>query len=486
MASRFGQRRVGRHHEYSAFADSSLLHAKDRPSKPPVSEFSHSATWWDDGEEHREQEDALREQLTEMDEHVARLQDMLRCERDKCRHLQVRCNQQEAELRRREQHGNRLKERLSQLTDRHRDKGPCELLLKLINSCTTICCYVNLLLTCHFICTDPSRVNVAIEVLNFPPGGRGKREQPVKSLKSNVRQEEATLRLMLERREAELREAMKLRHSLTTVLHALRVNMEQSLLDSVDDQGKAQTDNKRLHQAESALGDHVTGGVVQSWRNVQRRLGNVLSKGLASAGTDHDKLLAQLETELKESQQLVQLQQQLLQDSLTSPVPSDLADCYFLEEWERLRFRRAELDHQRRNFERERQCFTDAAIRLSLEKASLLKQQYLWESPLPAKVAHCNNRSESTVLSFSGLGPTNISGCLPITPSPTESVTAAVLGSHQGKVWVQTPSTPELYSALNLSYNCRVGEGDHQSDSWHSGANGRGHTSQAAHLDWSF
>lgn len=32
---------------------------------------------------------------------------------------------------------------------------------------------------------------------------------------------------MLERREAELREAMKLRHSLTTLLHALRVDMEQ-------------------------------------------------------------------------------------------------------------------------------------------------------------------------------------------------------------------------------------------------------------------
>lgn len=31
---------------------------------------------------------------------------------------------------------------------------------------------------------------------------------------------------MLERREAELREAMKLRHSLTTLLHALRVDME--------------------------------------------------------------------------------------------------------------------------------------------------------------------------------------------------------------------------------------------------------------------
>lgn len=40
------------------------------------------------------------------------------------------------------------------------------------------------------------------------------------------RREEETLRLMLERREAELREAMKLRHSIATLLHALRVDME--------------------------------------------------------------------------------------------------------------------------------------------------------------------------------------------------------------------------------------------------------------------
>lgn len=32
---------------------------------------------------------------------------------------------------------------------------------------------------------------------------------------------------MLERRETELREAMKLRHSLTTLLHALRTDMQQ-------------------------------------------------------------------------------------------------------------------------------------------------------------------------------------------------------------------------------------------------------------------
>lgn len=117
--------------------------------------------------------------------------------------------------------------------------------------------------------------------------------------------------------------------------------------------------------------------------------------GHTGVGTDHDKLLVRLETDLKESQQLVRLQQQLLQvwssiihiytqfhllaseilailslclqDNIASPVHSELADSYFLEEWERLQLHWAELDHQRRTFERERQSFTDAAIRLSHE-----------------------------------------------------------------------------------------------------------------------
>ncbi|KAI3352883.1 hypothetical protein L3Q82_019462, partial [Scortum barcoo] len=423
MASRFSQKRAGRCSEHSG---SYLL--RD-PSPDPLNELSCSSSWWTDREEHREQGDTLRvvlqEQLKEMDEHVARLQDMLRCERAKCTRLQLRCNQQEAELKRREQQSNRMKERLSQLTDRRKEKGPC------------------------------------IEVLNFPPGGRGKREHPVKLIRSSAKREEATLRLMLERREAELREAMKLRHSLTTLLHALRVDMERTLSDAVDVQDEAQTEDKRLDQAEVALGNHVTGGVIQSWRQVQARLGEVLSEGTTGVGTDHDKLLARLETDLKESQQLVRLQQQLLQDSLVSPASSELADCYFLEEWDRLQMRWAELDHQRRTFERERQSFTDAAIRLSHERrdfeqqrASLLKQQYLYDSPLSGKGAPNNTRRESTALSFSGLGPTSISGCLPLTPSSTRSGTAAVSGSLQGGVRVQTPSTPELYSALNLSYNC--------------------------------
>ncbi len=44
-------------------------------------------------------------------------------------------------------------------------------------------------------------------------------------------------------------------------------------------QDEAQTEDKRLDQAEVALGDHVTGGVVQSWRQVQTRLGDLPSDG---------------------------------------------------------------------------------------------------------------------------------------------------------------------------------------------------------------
>lgn len=61
-------------------------------------------------------------------------------------------------------------------------------------------------------------------------------------------------------------------------------------------------------------------------------------------------------------------------------------------------------------------------------------------------------------LDFSGLGPTSMSSCLPITPSSTESGSAALSALHQGIVGAQTPSTPELYAALDLSYNRRLVE----------------------------
>ena len=50
---------------------------------------------------------------------------------------------------------------------------------------------------------------------------------------------------------------------------------------------------------------------------------------------------------------------------------------------------------------------------------------------------------------------TRVFGCLPITPS---SKSGAAPGLHQRGVGPRTPDTPELYSALNLSYNSRSGK----------------------------
>ncbi|KAK7930222.1 hypothetical protein WMY93_006617 [Mugilogobius chulae] len=432
MASRFGQRRVGHLHDPAAGLS-------ERRDPNPISPLYDSTIWWDDRERQRDDGESLREQLKTMDDHIFRLQDILKCEQAKCTQLQQRCHQQEAELRRKEQNINRMRERLSIVTDRHKDKGP------------------------------------TIKILNTLPSARGKREQlPMKK-------EERAVRLMLERREAELREAMKLRHSLASLLHALRCDMEQTWAQLEGCEDETQYVDKRLDQAERALGDHVTGGVVQSWRHVQKKLGTFKYEGTTESGTDHEKLMTQLQGELKESQRLVQMQQELLQGSVGSPAPSELHDCYFLEEWSRLHDRWTEFEHQKRTFERERQAFTDAAIRLSHERrdfeqqqASLLKLQFLSDANVFG--SQSSNRRESTDINFSGIRLLNTPGSH-MTFSPTTVPQRADVTGNPRRVRIQTPSTPELYSALNLPYK-RCGGAE---DTWD------GNTNPAVpHLDRSF
>lgn len=118
------------------------------------------------------------------------------------------------------------------------------------------------------------------------------------------------------------------------------------------------------------------------------------------------------------------------------------------------------------------------------QKASLLKQEYLSDSP------HLSNgRRECTEVSeymFNGdfffmaifhpykhlkmyspvpgycpqVEQTRVFGCIPITPSPKSGAAHEL---HQEGVGAQTPDTPELYSALNLSYHSRSARSHNQS-----------------------
>ncbi|XP_062304913.1 LOW QUALITY PROTEIN: afadin- and alpha-actinin-binding protein [Osmerus eperlanus] len=440
--SKRGQRRPGalrRGQEFSDLQDTFLL---SREPGSSFSETSHSTSWWAGRDERKVRGPSLKEQLSEKEQHIARIQDALRREREKSSRLQSRCVQQGAELRRREQQASRLRERLA---DTRRDRGHGEGMHTHTHTLASV---------------------MLIEQLLRPARG------------NPSRREEAALPAMLERREAELREAMKLRHGLTSLLHTLRRDMEQTIQDTDVEQEEA--DNGVGSNQRRCWGSMWTGGVVQGWRKVQRRLEDLLIAGHTGEGTDQDKLLAQLEQELQEGHQLIKTQQQLLQDSLNSPMPDTLEDCYFLEEWEGLQARRAEMEQQRRSFQRERQAFTDAAIRLGRErcefeqqKASLVKQHYLCESPVFGKTTRYNRR-ESTALSLLGSDHTSFSdSCLAASSSLGSGVTPwPRWGTARGcgEVRVQTPSTPELYSFLRLPFQNRSSENPAQPESWDKGA----------------
>ncbi|XP_064179688.1 afadin- and alpha-actinin-binding protein isoform X1 [Anguilla rostrata] len=426
---------------------------------PAHSDVSCSATSWTGRKEPRGRERGrasslrvpyveLTEQLAESERHIGRLQDTLRHEREKCMRLQSRSTQQAVDLRRREQQAMRLKERLGQLADGHRGRRS------------------------------------SIDILNALPRTPGK-DTPSR-MRANGRREEEVFKLMLERREVELREAMQLRQCLTTLLCSLRADMERTLQDCMV-AGSQGPDCKRLIQSEEALGDHVTGGIVQGWNKVQKRLAEFISEGFSSVtlGTDQEKLLAQLETDLEKSKQLVRLQQQLLQDNVGAPLPHSLADSYYLEEWERLQAKRVEFESQRRSFQRERQAFTEAAIRLGHErrqfeqqKASLLRQQFLCHSPL---LPSSRSRRDSSALSISGSDHMTYSSCRPDSPSSLESGIAPWAG--QGGV--RTPSTPELYSALRIPFRRRSSmESPSRGGGWEARPDGI--LNPLTVLDWSF
>lgn len=60
----------------------------------------------------------------------------------------------------------------------------------------------------------------------------------------------------------------------------------KALSDMPVAQDKMVAEEKRLDQAEEALGDHLTGGVVQGWRRVQRKLGLLVQGEAQAAGNN--------------------------------------------------------------------------------------------------------------------------------------------------------------------------------------------------------
>ncbi|XP_011353990.1 afadin- and alpha-actinin-binding protein [Pteropus vampyrus] len=145
--------------------------------------------------------------------------------------------------------------------------------------------------------------------------------------------------------------------------------------------------------------EQLTNSIRKQWRILKshvEKLDNQVSKVHIEGFNDEDVISRQdheqetekLELEIQQCKEMIKTQQQLLQQQLATACDDDttslLRDCYLLEEKERLKEEWSLFKEQKKNFEKERRSFTEAAIRLGLERkafeeerASWLKQQFL-------------------------------------------------------------------------------------------------------------
>ncbi|XP_056671391.1 afadin- and alpha-actinin-binding protein isoform X5 [Monodelphis domestica] len=154
---------------------------------------------------------------------------------------------------------------------------------------------------------------------------------------------------------------------------------------------------------------------------------------------DHEQETEKLELEIQQCKEMIQTQQQLLQQftACDDDTSSLLQDCYLLEEKERLEEEWALFKEQKKNFDKERRSFTEAAIRLGLERqafeedrAGWLKQQFLTMTSFDHKnsengkpqsaFSESSDQDNLTLHSEPSVCTSKITKSLPASPSTSE------------------------------------------------------------------
>ncbi|NWT31991.1 ADIP protein, partial [Cardinalis cardinalis] len=153
----------------------------------------------------------------------------------------------------------------------------------------------------------------------------------------------------------------------------------QVLSDQEEDIGELNKENMWELSCETVR-EQLTNSIRKQWRmlkNHVEKLDNQVSRGHSGAlnekdvisREDHELETGKLELEIQQCKEMIRTQQQLLQQQLTCDDDTTLLlqDCYLLEERERLQEEWRLFREQKKNFEKERKSFTEAAIRLGLE-----------------------------------------------------------------------------------------------------------------------
>ncbi|CAH1775353.1 unnamed protein product, partial [Owenia fusiformis] len=369
----------------------------------------------------------------------------LKAEKDEVKRLQSvilsRDSQYKHEMKKREKEINKLKERMHQLlTDKNQER---RLGMDILNA------------------------------LQRPDGKRG-------TWKTNNKQEEDMYRLIITNYEDRQKELMlenkELRECLVTMQKELisllnqqpspskSSNLEDSLEESEDDiKSVTSTDVEELadgyfQMPYEMVRDGIQKSLKEKYQLLKRRINQTEKSNPTSEGdspetprsdVDEANYKEQIETlseQVSRYRDIIEQQEDLIQHSLQTPDNDDTIEQSFLhnsellEEAENLSKEKALFYQQKCNFEKERQTFTEAAIRLGRErkmfedeKSGFLQHQF--KQATQSSV----HKPRSAMHKFTGIegGARLVSANANLTPSPTHSA-------------IKTPSTVDLYRSMGL------------------------------------
>ncbi|XP_041886263.1 afadin- and alpha-actinin-binding protein isoform X2 [Corvus kubaryi] len=307
--------------------------------------------------------------------------------------ISSRATQYNHDMKRKEREYNKLKERLHQLVMNKKDK------------------------------------KIAMEILNCVGRADGKRGA-WRTDKTEARNEEEMYKVLLSDYEQRQKQLLLENAELKKVLQQMKKDIisllppqkqkpkEKSedglvLSDQEEDIGELNKENMWELSCETVR-EQLTNSIRKQWRmlkNHVEKLDNQVLRGHSGAlnekdvisREDHELETEKLELEIQHCKEMIKTQQQLLQQQLTCDDDTTLLlqDCYLLEERERLQEEWRLFREQKKNFEKERKSFTEAAIRLGLERKAFEEDRGAWlKHQFLTMTADCNNPNATTPSAF--------------------------------------------------------------------------------------
>ncbi|XP_023787924.1 afadin- and alpha-actinin-binding protein isoform X1 [Cyanistes caeruleus] len=308
--------------------------------------------------------------------------------------ISSRATQYNHDMKRKEREYNKLKERLHQLVMNKKDK------------------------------------KLAMEVLNYVGRADGKRGA-WRTDKTEARNEEEMYKVLLSDYEQRQKQLLLENAELKKVLQQMKKDIisllppqkqkpkERSedglvLSDQEEDIGELNKENMWELSCETVR-EQLTNSIRKQWRilkNHVEKLDNQVSRGHSGvlnekdviSREDHELETGKLELEIQQCKEMIKTQQQLLQQQLTCDDDDTtllLQDCYLLEERERLQEEWRLFREQKKNFEKERKSFTEAAIRLGLERKAFEEDRGAWlKHQFLTMTADCKSENVTTPSAF--------------------------------------------------------------------------------------